>query len=104
MNPKHEKFAAGLAAGLSGKDAAIRAGFAERSAKVTASRLRRDPCIVAEIDRISRGLPLPFHRRPGQNLDPLEFLQSVMCDPSETTRTRARAAIILLPYTHSKLR
>lgn len=98
MNSKHERFAAGLAAGLNGKDAAIAAGFSPRSAKVTASRLRRDPCIEFEVDRIKRGDSLPLHRRGGLDLTPFEFLLSVINDPGESVRRRIRAATAVLPY------
>ena len=103
MNPRHERFAAGLAAGMTGKDAAIAAGFAPRSAKVRAARLRHDPCIQAEVLRIKRDEPLPLHRRPNHDLDPLAFVLSVVSDRTESLPIRMRAAVIALRHTRRPL-
>lgn len=98
MNPRHARFAEGLARGLTGKAAAMAAGYAERSAKVTASKLRRDPCVQAEVSRIQRGQPLPAHRTTSSDLSPLGFLLSLMRDPSEPVSIRLRAAKVAAQY------
>jgi terminase small subunit-like protein len=101
MTPKQRKFAAAIAAGKSGAAAAREAGCSARTARSYGSKLRKDPRIVAEVDRIRRGEALPLHEQ-GIALTPLEFLLSVMCSPTEDTRTRIRAAIAAAPYVNQR--
>ncbi len=54
LSPRRAKFAAEYAKDGNGTRAAKAAGFAERAAHVTASRLLRDAKVVSEIDRLQR--------------------------------------------------
>ncbi len=101
MTAKMMRFAAALADGQSGADAARTAGYAAASARVTASKLRRDPRVMAELERLRTGAPMAPHRR-GLELEPLAFLLSVMSDATESTRTRMRCAIAAMPYVHAR--
>ncbi len=52
MNPKRRRFCEEYAVDLNGAQAAIRAGYAPGSAKVTASRLLTDANVRARVDRL----------------------------------------------------
>lgn len=51
MNPKQERFIDEYLIDLNGKQAAIRAGYAPRSAEVQASRLLSDDKVASEIEK-----------------------------------------------------
>ena len=95
MTPKMRIFAAALAAGNSGVQAARLAGYPDAGARAVASKLRRDPRVKAEIERIRAGDPLPLHAQ-GIELTPLDFLLSIMGDPTQDPRIRVRAATAAL--------
>lgn len=96
MLPRKRAFCDGIAAGLSGAEAARRAGYSERRAKQTASRLLKLPEVLAGIDRRRNG----YNPNPKFD-DPLKFLMWFANDPEAgATRQRVQAAIALLPYTH----
>ncbi|MBA4263780.1 MAG: hypothetical protein C0453_01750 [Comamonadaceae bacterium] len=93
-------FCDGVAAGLSGAEAARRAGYSAARAAATASRLRTRPEIQAGIERRLNG----YVSNPKFD-DPLKFLMWVARDPEGgSTAIRVRAAIACLPYMHSKPR
>lgn len=56
MNPKQARFCQEYVVDLNGKKAAIRAGYAEGSAHVTASRLLADPKVQARIAELQQAL------------------------------------------------
>ena len=99
MTPKMRKFAEALAAGRSGAESARRAGYKGASARVNASKMRRDTRVIAEIARIKNCEPRPEHTR-GNALTPLSWLLSVMNDPTVEMRLRLRCAIAAAPYTN----
>ena len=100
MLPRKRAFCDGIAAGLSGAEAARRAGYSERRAKQTASRLLKLPEVQAGIERRRQG----YNPNP-QFDDPLQFLMWFANDPEAgATPQRVQAAIALLPYTHRRKR
>lgn len=95
--PRQKAFCDGIAAGLSGAEAARRAGYSEDRAAATASRLRNRPEIQAGIQRRLDGFdPNPVFE------DPLEFLKWVASNPEGMTKVRVDAAIACLPYLYQK--
>lgn len=100
--PRQRAFCDAIAAGMSGAEAARQAGYSDRRAAATASRLRREPAIQAGIERRLNG----YVSNPVFD-DPLDFLAWVASDPEAggaAMRMRVQAAIALLPYFHSKRR
>lgn len=99
--PRQRAFCDAIAAGLSGAEAARQAGYSERRAAATASRLRREPAIQAGIERRLNG----YVSNPIFD-DPLAFLMWFATDPEVgySMQQRVQAAIALLPYIHTKPR
>jgi len=126
LTAQKRKFALALISGMSKKDAAIKAGYSENSARSKGSQLAKDPEVIAFIGRKSKEKvevdDLPTHGKKvntpavkpepepapktipeeGQYDDPLEFLKSVMNNRAEDIDTRKDAAKAMLPYLHSK--
>lgn len=100
MLPRKRAFCDGIAAGLTGAEAARRAGYSARRAKLTASRLLKLPEVRAGIERRRKG----YNPNPKFD-DPLQFLMWFANDPEAgAPRHRVQAAIALLPYTHRRKR
>jgi phage terminase small subunit len=96
--PRKRTFCDGIAAGLSGAEAARRAGYSARRAKQTASRLLRCPDVLQGIERRRNG----YNPHP-KFADPLQFLMWFANDPEAgAPRLRVRAAIAALPYLHRR--
>lgn len=53
MNEQKELFARAIVDGLSNKEAAIRAGYSEKTAGASGSRLRKDPDVIELINKLS---------------------------------------------------
>lgn len=96
--PRQRKFADGIAAGLSGAEAARQAGYSAGRAKATAHRLKHNPAVQAAIERRLNG----YDPHP-QFDDPLQFLLWAMNDPEfGALRLRVKAAIATLPYLYDR--
>lgn len=54
LTDKKRKFVAALQSGLSGAKAAVAAGYSEKGASQAASRLMKDPDVIAELARKER--------------------------------------------------
>lgn len=130
LTAQKRKFALALISGMSKKDAAIKAGYSEKSARSKGSQLAKDPEVIAFIARKSKEKievdDVPTHGKKvntpalnteaetesepipkiviaaGEYDDPLEFLKSVMNDGTEDINTRKDAAKAMLPYLHVK--
>ncbi|WP_312838440.1 terminase small subunit [Pantoea piersonii] len=130
LTAQKRKFALALISGMSKKDAAIKAGYSENSARSKGSQLAKDLEVIAFISRKKKETvevdDLPTHgkkvntpavntpsesqpepvaeiiRTAGKYDDPLEFLKAVMNDSDEDIDTRKDAAKAMLPYLHSK--
>lgn len=96
--PRQRAFCDGLAAGLSGAEAARHAGYSAARAAATASRLKQRPEIQAGIQRRLDGYD------PNPTFDnPLDFLRWAATDPEAgATKVRVMAAIAVLPYLYRK--
>lgn len=113
MTDKKRRFAAALKSGASNKDAAIAAGYSDKTASAAGSRLAKDPDVIAEIARKEhveqakaeakeRGKPLNLPDLSKMYSDPADFLKAVMNDGGEDLRFRVDAAKTLMQYTHVK--
>lgn len=95
--PKQKAFCSGIAAGLSGAEAARQAGYSPSRAASTASRLKTRPAIQAGIQRRLDG----YTGEPTFD-NPLDFLAWVAQDPEGVAEIRVKAAIALLPYLYER--
>jgi phage terminase small subunit len=119
LTGKKRAFADAVLAGFSNKEAAIRAGFSEKTASAAGSRNVKDPDVKAYIEKHraataerapatakSASTSLPH----GDDLidipataDPIEFLTTIMNEPAADLRYRIDAAKAMLPFKHQKL-
>jgi len=126
LTAQKRKFAIALVSGMSQKDAAIKAGYSEKSARSKGSQLANDPEVIAFIKRkkkekvevddvptFGKNVNTPAvtatSPRPEENAggivvyeDPLDFLKAVMNSAAEDIDIRKDAAKAMLPYVHSK--
>jgi phage terminase small subunit len=100
LTDKKRKFAEALFRGCGNADAAVAAGYTERSADVTGARLARDSDVLGELARL-RGESQSAV--PEKASDPKDFLFSVMNDLSIDIKLRQDAAKALMPYLYPKL-
>jgi phage terminase small subunit len=115
LTGKKRAFADAVLAGLSNKDAAISAGFSEKTASAAGSRIVKDPDVKAYLDQRrqppasagARALPAPGPADEAFDIpptaDPVEFLTNVMNQPAADLRLRIDAAKAMLPFKHKKL-
>lgn len=128
LTNKKRLYAEARLAGLNQKDSAIAAGYSAATADQSASRLERDPDVIAHRGRIASPEPEPVARKPAEKQpepeqvaaapapetppeppkmplrfeDPLEFLRHVTNDPAEDPRLRVDAAKAWASYTVAK--
>jgi len=115
LTGKKRAFADAVLAGLSNKEAAISAGFSEKTASAAGSRIVKDPDVKAYLDQRhqapatagARALPAPSPADEAFDIpptaDPVEFLTKVMNEPAAELRLRIDAAKAMLPFKHKKL-
>ena len=124
LSEKMKKFAQAVVDGLSNKEAAISAGYAEKTASQAGSKLRKDPEIIVYIEKLKadkEGRSLTSEKpkvKPRETSsyededpledqfttdDPLEFLINVMKNGGNEMMLRVNAARAALPYVHGKV-
>lgn len=124
LSEKMKKFALAVVDGMSNKDAAISAGYAEKTASQAGSKLRKDPEISVYIEKLKadkKGKKLTFeapkvkaeststyeNENPLDDEystdDPLDFLINVMKNGGNEMMLRVNAARAALPYVHGKV-
>lgn len=123
LTEKMEKFALAIVDGKTNKEAAISAGYAEKTASQQGSKLSKDPEIIVYIEMLkaqkegrsltsnqakvkpeTRGedeAPIEDFQFEGD--DPLDFLIKVMNFNGNKLPLRMQAAIAALPYKHGKV-
>ncbi len=110
---KKRKFVAALQSGLSGAKAAVAAGYSEKGAPQAASRLMKDPDVLAALKRKeiveqakaeakAAGKEISLPDLGKMFSDPKDFLKALMNDPSEDMKLRMDAAKALMPFTHER--
>lgn len=113
LTDKKRRFAEALKSGASNRDAAIAAGYSEKTAAQAGSRLAKDPDVLAHIGRKEAlieakqqandaGKPFDIGSLSKMYSDPADFLRAVMNDVSEDVKLRVDAAKVLMPYVHAK--
>ncbi|WP_367417146.1 terminase small subunit [Snodgrassella alvi] len=117
LNDKQELFARNMAAGQNQAESCINAGYSKNGAAAAASRLMRNPEILARIEEL-RAQPIGLNNDvnkvvksahaaiPAQIVpdnDPMLFLQSVMNDERWPPKLRVDAAKTLMPYVHARI-
>jgi len=115
LTGKKRAFADAVLAGFSNKEAAIRAGFSEKTASAAGSRNVKDQDVKAYLDQRrqltpSAGAKASADLGPAEDAieipptsDPVEFLTNVMNEPAADLRLRIDAAKAMLPFKHQKL-
>ena len=109
LTGKKKAFADAKLAGKSNKEAAIAAGYSEKTAAAAGARLVKDVNIAAYLAaaKASPGKKNKAGDQPPSDAlthsDPMAFLRSIMNDPGQEPRMRIDAAKAMLPYTHRKL-
>lgn len=117
LNDKQELFARNMAAGQNQAESCINAGYSKNGAAAAASRLMRNPEILARIEELraqpaglnndvnkvvkSSHVAMPAQMVPDN--DPMLFLQSVMNDERWPPKLRVDAAKALMPYVHARI-
>lgn len=129
LTAQKRKFALALMTGASKKDAAINAGYSEKSARSKGSQLAKDPEVIAFIERKKQEKnEVDEYPTSGKNVytppvnnqeterddpdaadlikgifeDPLDFLRTVMNCSLVELNDRKDAAKAMLPYMHAK--
>ena len=113
LTGKHRAFADAVLAGMNHKEAAIAAGYSEKTAGPQGSRLAKHPAIVAFLKKYKKaGAPKPpaAPKAPPTpkfdvkatllTSDPLVFLTAAMNDPAAAPKLRVEAAKALMPFVH----
>jgi phage terminase small subunit len=115
LTGKKRAFADAVLAGFSNKEAAIRAGFSEKTASAAGSRNVKDPDVKAYLDQRRQPTSIAGMKAPAtpvpvddgieipSTADPVEFLTNVMNEPAADLRLRIDAAKAMLPFKHQKL-
>lgn len=114
LTEKQRKFVQAKLQGKSNKEAAIEAGYSERSAGMTGSQLMQNPLIKSYLesgiksDLGDGGTSLPLVASAlalelETIADPLEYLRSVYTDHRQPEKLRIEAAKAALPYVHGKV-
>mgnify|MGYP002717758506 CR=1 FL=1 len=124
LSEKMKKFAQAVVDGLSNKEAAISAGYAEKTASQAGSKLRKDPEIIVYIEKLKadkEGRSLTSEKPKVKPIeassyededpiedqystdDPLDFLINVMKNGGNEMMLRVNAARAALPYVHGKV-
>ncbi|MGQ1468245.1 terminase small subunit [Acinetobacter baumannii] len=123
LTEKMEKFALAIVEGKTNKEAAISAGYAEKTASAAGARLAKDPEIIIYIEMLKakkEGRSLtsdqpnvkpensgedenPLEEFQFEGDDPLDFLIKVMNFNGNKLPLRMQAAIAALPYKHGKV-
>lgn len=126
LTPKKRRFIDALRGGASKKDAAIAAGFSEKTASAAGSRLAKDPDVAAELHKLNALQPnvkgvkaAQPESAPGDaglelepagfdlaaaltHRDPKDFLLAVMNDMGSEPKLRVDAAKALMPFVHQR--
>lgn len=105
MTPKQCKYIECRVSGLGQAQAAVKAGYAESSAKVIASRMEKLPDIRAAIDEGLKAKYPPQGETPDAEFESAEaYLQAVVRGLAVPDPVRVGAARALLPFERARQR
>lgn len=113
LTDKKRRFVQALQSGLSGAKAAAAAGYSEKGASQAASRLMKDPDVIAALERKeaveqakaeakASGKQINLPDLSKMYSDPQDFLKALMNDASEDMKLRVDAAKALMPFVHQR--
>jgi hypothetical protein len=103
LTAKQKRYVRHRAAGLGQGRAAIESGYSPKGAKVTASRMERDPKIAGAI-REARQAGRAEPGGPREYLHPEDYLAAVVSGAEPPDPVRVGAARALLPYCEERVR
>src|SRR5690606_8679992 len=114
LTDRKRRFADALMSGASQAEAAVTAGYSEKTAKQQGYKLARVPDVLRYIERMealedekqqasAEGRQVNLSDLAQRFDDPADFLRSVMNNEREEMRLRMDAAKTLMPYTHGKI-
>lgn len=123
LTDKKRRFADALLSGASNREAAIAAGYSEKTASQAGSKLAKDPDVIAAMGRqirrrdaakaeVKPELKVNSPPAAGADVDdflltefedPRDFLVAVMNEQAAEPRLRVEAAKTLMPYVHGKV-
>ncbi|MGE8338122.1 terminase small subunit [Pseudomonas laurylsulfatiphila] len=123
LTDKKRRFADALQSGASKREAAIAAGYSEKTASQAGSKLAKDPDVIAAMGRqIRQRASAQAEVKPARKVnsapaaesdsggmvfaefdDPRDFLVAVMNEQDAEPRLRVDAAKALMPYIHGKV-
>jgi phage terminase small subunit len=123
LTDKKRRFADALQSGASKRDAAVAAGYSEKTASQAGSKLAKDPDVITYLARKTRAKSAtpaevkaagkvnspPEEETAEDGLlfaefdDPRDFLVAVMNEQAAEPRLRVDAAKALMPYIHGKV-
>ncbi len=123
LTDKKRRFADALRSGATNREAAIAAGYSEKTASQAGSKLAKDPDVIAAIGRhIRQRQSAPAEVKPARKVnspqvdeagvgeltfaefdDPRDFLVAVMNEQGAEPKLRVDAAKALMPYLHGKV-
>lgn len=123
LTDKKRRFVDALMSGATNREAAIAAGYSEKTASQAGSKLAKDPAILSDIGaRLQLKQASSAEVKPGQKVkgdpaefddpselslthtdDPRAFLTELMNADQADLRMRLEAAKTLMPYVHGKV-
>lgn len=123
LTDKKRRFVDALLSGATNREAAIAAGYSEKTASQAGSKLAKDPDVLAEVGRrLKQKQESSAEVKPGRKVkgedpvedehgdvsltvtaDPRVFLTELMNADGADLRMRLEAAKTLMPYVHGKV-
>ncbi|AZL74536.1 terminase small subunit [Pseudomonas oryziphila] len=123
LTDKKRRFVDALLSGATNREAAIAAGYSEKTASQAGSKLAKDPDVLTEVGRrLKQKQETSVEVKPGRKVkgddpaqdeqgdvvlthtdDPRAFLTELMNADGADMRMRLEAAKTLMPYSHGKV-
>lgn len=107
LTDKQRAFCEFIAHGLTQGESARRAGYSDKTADSTASRLMAHPDVKHHIEELRAQRLIDRYKRadasPMIKADPLAYLRSVWTDENEDPKLRIDAAKAAMPYVHGRI-
>ncbi|QFS17029.1 terminase small subunit [Acinetobacter indicus] len=102
LTQKSKAFALSIAAGKSNREAAIDAGYSEKTASQKGSALAKDPEVIAYVEKLKNAPPIPDDvSKALLTKDPMEkLIQYMNCGNPEVELEAAKA---MMPYVYGKV-
>lgn len=125
LTANKKKFAHGLILGMNNREAAIHAGYSEKSSSTKGSMLAKDSEILEYLETLKNAQPAESEVQVGKGKikqvvlpaivtdddienahalnDPLDFLKKVWQDKSQDMKHRVASARAAIPYVHGRI-